>query len=139
MKNNQKKKRKIRRVSEHWKKPLRRKLSNTMWCLSKYRELLFRIVKINRSPFLLYDFTEWWFFLCELILHKEEKRLTSIVFKMRKEIEKKIESTLSRRTMSVKYEVEHSEKKMQTFLSRITVYVYTHTYITWKSILLFIE
>jgi hypothetical protein len=46
---------------------------------------------------------------------------------MRKEIEKKIESTLSRRTMSVKYEVEHSEKKMQTFLSRITVYVYTHT------------
>jgi hypothetical protein len=63
--------------------------------------------------------------LCQLILHKK-KKIDINILQNEKRDRKKIESILSRRTMSVKYEVERSEKKIQTVLSRITVYVYTH-------------
>jgi hypothetical protein len=68
--------------------------------------------------------------LFQLRLHKKKRKEIDInSLQNESKDRKKIESILSRRTMSVKYEIERSEKKMQTVFSRINVYRYIDIYI----------
>jgi hypothetical protein len=68
--------------------------------------------------------------LFQLRLHKKKRKEIDInSLQNESKDRKKIESILSRRTMSVKYEIGRSEKKMQTVFSRINVYRYIDIYI----------
>ena len=63
---------------------------------------------------------------CNIILHKEKKRLTSIFFKTKEKKrlkDKKNESIYLRKTMNVKYEVESSDKKCKPYSQGSTMYI----------------